>query len=201
MYHPAIDEYINKSEEFARPILLHLRKIIHLACPDVEETIKWSFPNFEYKSQILCSMASFKKHCSFGFWLGAEMEDPENILNKVGNTNMGNFGKIINHNSLPDDNIIIKYIHEAMKLSESGTKKKTSNIKDKKSLEIPVYIIEFIEKYPKAKVVFNNFSNSCKKEYVQWIEEAKQVSTKLKRLEKAVSMMEEGKEFNWQYKK
>jgi uncharacterized protein YdeI (YjbR/CyaY-like superfamily) len=201
MYHPAIDEYINKSEEFARPILLHLRKIIHLACPDVEETIKWSFPNFEYKGQILCSMASFKKHCSFGFWLGAEMEDPENILNKVGNTNMGNFGKIINHNSLPDDNIIIKYIHEAMKLSESGTKKKTSKIKDKKSLEIPVYIIEFIEKYPKAKVVFNNFSNSCKKEYVQWIEEAKQVSTKLKRLEKAVSMMEEGKEFNWQYKK
>jgi uncharacterized protein YdeI (YjbR/CyaY-like superfamily) len=201
MYHPAIDEYINKSEEFARPILLHLRKIIHLACPDVEETIQWSFPNFEYKGQILCSMASFKKHCSFGFWLGAEMEDPENILNKVGNTNMGNFGKIINHNSLPDDNIIIKYIHEAMKLSESGTKKKTSKIKDKKSLEIPVYIIEFIEKYPKAKVVFNNFSNSCKKEYVQWIEEAKQVSTKLKRLEKAVSMMEEGKEFNWQYKK
>jgi uncharacterized protein YdeI (YjbR/CyaY-like superfamily) len=201
MYHPAIDEYINKSEEFARPILLHLRKIIHLACPDVEETIKWSFPNFEYKGQILCSMASFKKHCSFGFWLGAEMEDPENILNKVGNTNMGNFGKITNHNSLPDDNIIIKYIHEAMKLSESGTKKKTSKIKDKKSLEIPVYIIEFIEKYPKAKVVFNNFSNSCKKEYVQWIEEAKQVSTKLKRLEKAVSMMEEGKEFNWQYKK
>jgi uncharacterized protein YdeI (YjbR/CyaY-like superfamily) len=201
MYHPAIDEYINKSEEFAQPILLHLRKIIHLACPDVEETIKWSFPNFEYKGQILCSMTSFKKHCSFGFWLGAEMEDPENILSKVGNTNMGNFGKITTLNSLPDDNIIINYIHQAMKLSESGTKKKTSNIKDKKSLEIPVYIIEFIEKYPKAKDVFNNFSNSCKKEYVQWIEEAKQVSTKLKRLEKAVSMMEEGKEFNWQYKK
>jgi len=201
MFNPAIDEYINKSEEFALPILKHLREIIHKACPEVIETIKWSFPNFEYRGQILCSMASFKKHCSFGFWLGAEMEDPDNILNKVGNTNMGNFGKITSIDSLPEDKIIVKYIHEAMKLSEIGTKKKTSTTRDKKSLIVPEYIIEFIEKYPKAKDVFNNFSNSCKKEYVQWIEEAKQVSTKLKRLEKAVSMMEEGKEFNWQYKK
>jgi uncharacterized protein YdeI (YjbR/CyaY-like superfamily) len=201
MFNPAIDEYINKSEEIARPILNHLREVIHKACPEVIETIKWSFPNFEYRGQILCSMASFKKHCSFGFWLGAEMEDPDNILNKVGNTNMGNFGKITSIDSLPEDKIIVKYIHEAMKLSEIGTKKKTSTTRDKKSLIVPEYIIEFIEKYPKAKDVFNNFSNSCKKEYVQWIEEAKQVSTKLKRLEKAVSMMEEGKEFNWQYKK
>lgn len=201
MYNPAIDEYINKSEDFARPILNHLREIIHQACPEVSEVIKWSFPNFEYRGQILCSMASFKKHCSFGFWLGAEMEDPDNILNKVGNTSMGNFGKITSISSLPKDILIIKYIHEAMKLSENGVKKKTSSTTDKKSLIIPEYIIEFIEKHPKAKDVFNNFSYSCKKEYVQWIEEAKQESTKLKRLEKAIIMMEEGKEFNWQYKK
>jgi hypothetical protein len=64
---PRIDDYIAKSQDFARPILEHLRDLVHKACPEVEETMKWSFPHFDYKG-MMCSMAAFKQHCAFGFW-------------------------------------------------------------------------------------------------------------------------------------
>ena len=69
-----VDAYISKSAEFAKPILIYLRDLIHQACPDVEETMKWSFPHFMYKG-MLCSMASFKEHCAFGFWKSSLIVD------------------------------------------------------------------------------------------------------------------------------
>jgi hypothetical protein len=44
-----------------------LRDLVHKACPEVEETMKWSFPHFDYKG-MMCSMAAFKQYCAFGFW-------------------------------------------------------------------------------------------------------------------------------------
>ncbi len=64
---PRIDAYIAKSVPFAQPIMEHCRALIHEACPEVTETIKWGMPSFEYKG-ILCGFAAFKAHCSFGFW-------------------------------------------------------------------------------------------------------------------------------------
>jgi len=108
-FDPRIDDYISKSAEFAKPILNYLRDIVHTACPDVNETMKWSFPNYEYSGSILCSMASFKQHCSFGFWLGSLMTDPDNLLQKVGEkTSMGNFGPIKSIEDLPPADIMIK---------------------------------------------------------------------------------------------
>ena len=66
---PRIDAYIEKSAEFARPILKKLRALVHKGCPapGVTETIKWGMPAFEYKGPF-CGMAAFKNHCTFGFW-------------------------------------------------------------------------------------------------------------------------------------
>ena len=75
-----LDAYIGQSAEFAQPILEHLRKLVHETCPAVAEQMKWSFPHFIYKGQNLCSMASFKQHCAFGFWLSPLMSDPYKIL-------------------------------------------------------------------------------------------------------------------------
>src|SRR6476620_11178614 len=121
----SIDDYINKSADFAKPILEHLRKVVHTACPNVKEVIKWSFPNFEYNGSILCNMAAFKQHCSFGFWLGSQMSDPNNLIQKVGEkTSMGSLGQIKSINDVPPQDVLIRYIHEAMGLIEKGVKVK-----------------------------------------------------------------------------
>ena len=114
-----IDQYIKNSASFAQPILLHLRDLIHRSHPDVEETIKWSMPFFVHEGKILCFMASFKQHCSFGFWKSENLHDPDHILQKVGKTAMGSLGKIRSMEDLPSDKVMIDYIKRAGKAVRS----------------------------------------------------------------------------------
>src|SRR5215212_7332153 len=112
---PRIDAYIADSADFARPILTHLREVVHAACPDVEETVKWGFPHFMYKG-ILCSMASFKQHCAFGFWKGRLVVDAEDRSADA----MGQFGRIASLTDLPSKQVLAAYVKQAMKLKDSG---------------------------------------------------------------------------------
>jgi uncharacterized protein YdeI (YjbR/CyaY-like superfamily) len=198
---PRIDEYILKAADFAKPILHHLRSIIHKACPQVKETIKWSFPNFEYSGSILCNMAAFKQHCTFGFWLGSQMKDPHGLLSNVGEkTAMGNFGQIKSLEDLPSDTILAEYIEEAMSLIEKGLKVQKKEKVQLKELKIPDYFISALQKNTTALSYFEKLSPSHKKEYLEWITEAKTEATRNKRVSTAVEWMEEGKSRNWKYK-
>ncbi len=116
-----VDAYIAKAAPFAQPILSHLRELVHRADPQATETIKWGFPHFEHKG-ILCSMAAFKEHCTFGFWKAELMTDPEHVLAGVGKTAMGHFGRIQNLDDLPRDDVLVAYIQEAARLNETGAK-------------------------------------------------------------------------------
>lgn len=195
--------YILKSKDFAQPILSHLQSLVHKACPEVEEVMKWSFPHFLYKDKILCSMASFKEHCAFGFWLATEMKDPDEIFlrgKEDVESAMGHLGKIKSLKDLPSDKILIKYIKEAMKLIDAGVVL-TSKTKAKKAEPIPMPI-EFskaLNKNKVAQVFFKSISVSQQNEYTNWILEAKQESTKVRRIMQAVEMLEEGKNRNWKY--
>jgi len=117
-----IDHYIGNAALFAQPVLNYLRELVHAVCPDVQETMKWSMPYFEYKGGILCWMAAFTKHCAFGFWRASDMSDPNKILETVEKTAMGSFGKITSLDDLPSDKILIKYIREAAKLNRNKQK-------------------------------------------------------------------------------
>lgn len=196
---PRVDAYIAKSQEFAKPILTHIRELVHKACPQVEETIKWGFPHFEYKG-VLCSMASFKNHCAFGFWKAALMKDPHKLMTAVGETAMGQFGKITSLPDLPNDQILLEYITEAMRLNEEGVKLPAKPKKEKQQLEIPDYFMAALSNNKKARTTFENFSYSHKREYVEWLTEAKSEATRQKRLE-TLEWLAEGKIRNWKYVK
>ena len=200
-YEPKTDAYIQKSSPFAQPILEHLRELIHKACPDVEETIKWGFPHFEYKG-ILCSMAAFKQHCSFGFWKATLMKDDKGLMEQVGKTGMGHFGRITSLKDLPSDKIIISYIKEAMRLNDDEIKivPKAKNAA-KKPLATPPDLLAALKKNKTALKTFEGFSPSNKKDYVEWIVEAKTDATRTKRLQTAIEWMAEGKVRNWKYVK
>ncbi len=201
---PEIDRYIEKSAEFAQPILNHIRKVVHEACPEVEEQIKWSFPNFMYHGSILCHIAAFKKHCAFGFWQGALLDDPHGILNNSETNAMGNLGRITSLADLPKDDVLRTYILQAMMLIETGLKRsnpKTSSSSTSVPHDIPECLSEALEKCPKAKATFEIFSPSKRKDYIVWINEAKTPTTKKKRLETTIEWLEEGKSKNWKYEK
>ncbi|MBK7109862.1 MAG: YdeI/OmpD-associated family protein [Bacteroidetes bacterium] len=199
---PLIDAYIDKAEEFAKPVLNHLRKLVHTACPDVEEKIKWGFPNFIYKKEILCSMAAFKNHCAFTFWKAALMKDNKKIFEISGKTAMGHFGKITALKDLPSDAIIKSYIKEAMALNDADVKlPKTKKVIAETKLIIPEYFQKRLNKNKIAKATFEKMPPSHKKEYLQWITEAKTETTREKRISTTLEWLAEGKSRNWRYEK
>lgn len=193
---PRIDAYIEKAGDFAKPVLTHLRSLVHETCPDVTETLKWSMPSFEYKG-ILCGFASFKEHCTFGFWKQSLMETDEFSKTR---TAMGSFGRITSLASLPGDAVMKKLIKQAMKLNDEGVKVRRPK-HEKKALVVPDVLIEALAKNEKAAEIFNNFPPSCKREYVEWITEAKTDATRDKRLATTIEWLSEGKRRNWKYEK
>lgn len=193
---PFVDAYIEKSKDFAQPILNHIRELVHAACPDVIETKKWSFPHFDYKG-MMCSMAAFKEHCAFGFWKQSLLEDAAFPAEK---TAMGSFGRIKSIKDLPNDKTFKKLIVDAMKLNDAGIKiAKSKSASEKKELVVPEILTAALATNELAAETFNNFPYSCKKEYVQWITEAKTDATRDKRLATTIEWLTEGKRRNWKY--
>jgi uncharacterized protein YdeI (YjbR/CyaY-like superfamily) len=198
---PRIDIYIDRAAPFAQPILMHLRQLVHDACPEVVETMKWSFPHFEYRG-VLCSMASFKQHCAFGFWKSELLDDPDGVLTPTGESGMGHLGQIKSLADLPPDAVLRGFILQAMKLNEASIKKSgPAGRSSPKMLVIPDYFLEALQSNEHALRNFNAFSYSHKKEYVEWIVDAKTEATRQKRLATAIEWMAEGKDQNWRYKK
>ncbi|MGE5109122.1 MAG: YdeI/OmpD-associated family protein [Sphingobacteriales bacterium] len=196
-----IDAYIAKSADFAKPILNHLRKLVHTSCPDVEETMKWSFPHFDYKGEMMCSMAAFKQHCVFGFWKASLMKDPSLLENAKAETAMGHMGRITLIKDLPSDKKMMAYIKEAMKLNEEGKKVVKAKPSVKKDVVVPDYFTAAVKKNKKASATFEAFSPSSKREYVEWVDEAKTDETRNKRLNQSIEWMAEGKKRNWKYER
>ncbi|MBX2993075.1 MAG: YdeI/OmpD-associated family protein [Bacteroidetes bacterium] len=197
---PRVDAYIAKSADFAKPILEHIRSLVHKACPDVQETMKWSFPHFDYKG-MLCSMAAFKQHCAFGFWKASLMNDPDNILSLTRAEAMGHFGKITSPKDLPSDKIMIKYIKEAARLNDEGVKVVKEKAALKRQTKTPRDFLAALKKNKTALTHFERFPPSHKREYVEWIVEAKRPETREKRVAIAIAWLSEGKSRNWKYEK
>lgn len=199
-----IDGYIAGAPVFGRPVLAHLRALIHKASPEIEETIKWRQPFFLHRGSLLCFMAAFKQHCSFGFW-GLEMNA---VLKQDGREgedgaqgSRGAFGRITSVNDLPTDKIILAYIRQAIVLAESSDEKsKPAKVRTPKPEVAPPP--EFVAAMKREKGVteaFASLSPSCRREYIHWIAEAKRAETKERRIDTAIQWIAEGKSLNWKY--
>jgi len=192
-----VDEYIAKSAEFARPILRHLRAVVHRACPAVEETIKWKFPHFVYKG-MLCSMAAFKQHCAFGFWHKAIRKTVDAGKQREA---MGQLGRITALADLPTDAALARHIKQAMKLNDAGIKSPAAKHREKKEAAVPDYVMRALKKNKQALAAFQDFSPSHRREYIEWLTEAKQEATRERRLATMLKWLAEGKTRNWKYER
>jgi uncharacterized protein YdeI (YjbR/CyaY-like superfamily) len=201
MMNNEIDLYIHNSAPFARPVLNHLRALVHQACPEVEEMLKWGFPHFDYKG-VYISMAAFKEHCAFNFWKASLMADPQHLLGDKEEKAMGHFGRIRSLADLPSDEILLQYLLEARRLNDEGVKRPVVKPTDaeKQSLTIPDDLLAELKMNKTAMANFEKFPYSHKKEYISWINEAKTAPTREKRIATTVEWTAEGKARNWRYK-
>jgi uncharacterized protein YdeI (YjbR/CyaY-like superfamily) len=191
---PRIDAYIeDKAADFAKPILRHLRAMVHEACPDCEETIKWGMPSFMYKGKILAGLASFKAHATFGYWNDTMLREDEKNRGA-----MGQFGRIASLDDLPPRETLVALTRKSMALIESGAKVERQRT-PKAPLTVPQDLRAAIDAAPAAKATWDAFPPSCQREYVEWVTEARRDETRTKRLNQTIALLNEGKRRHWKY--
>lgn len=194
---PRIDTYIATSAEFARPILEHARALVHEACPDVEETIKWGMPTFVHAGAILCGMAAFKRHASFGFWRHADVVGGER------NEGMGSFGKLTSVRDLPPKRQLLAHLRKAMRLNEAGTKRPVARkaAAPRPLPDLPDDFAKALAANPAARKAYEGFPPGHRREYLEWILEARRAETRARRIAQALAWLGEGKSRNWKYER
>jgi uncharacterized protein YdeI (YjbR/CyaY-like superfamily) len=193
---PRVDAYIAKAQPFAQPILIHIRKVVHAAVPEVQETMKWSSPHFDYKG-IFCGMAAFKAHVGFGFWKAGLMKDllPGSSLSAA-----GQFGKITALKDLPAQRELTRIIKFAKQLNDDEVKPPPMRKSGPRpALKAPPDLLAALAKNNKAKTTFDTFPPGQRREYISWVLEARQPATRDTRIKTAVEWMAEGKIRNWKY--
>ncbi|GAA5007933.1 hypothetical protein FNZ56_03745 [Pseudoluteimonas lycopersici] len=192
---PRVDAYIAKAADFARPILAEIRARVHAACLEVEETIKWGMPSFVHAGGILCGMAAFKRHVSFGYWKHAL------VMGEAERDGMGSYGKMAALQDLPPKATMRADLKKAMRLNEEGVKPERRKAVPKPPPETPLDLAAALLENKAARASFDAFPPGCKREYIEWIVEAKREETRVKRLAQAVEWMAEGKRRNWKYER
>ena len=192
---PRVDAYIAKAAPFARPILSHLRALVHRAAPAITETIKWGMPFFEHEG-IVCHMAAFKAHCAFGFWRGGRIEK----TGKEGEA-MGQFGRIVKLADLPPDRTVAALVKKAAALNLAGEKVARPLQRPKERIPMPADFRAALATSGAAKATFAGFTPGRQRDYLEWITEAKSAATRAKRIATAVEWLAEGKPRNWKYQR
>ena len=191
---PRIDAYIDRQADFARPILRHLREVVHAACPECEEAVKWSSPHFMYKGEMLAGMAAFKQHATFGFWRGSLVVGEGNEQM----SGMGQFGRLTSVDDLPPRDELQALVHKAMRLTDEGVKPPRDKHR-KEPFTVPQDMRAALDANQAAAATFDAFPPSAQREYVEWITESKRDETRSKRLAQSVEWLAEGKRRNWKY--
>ena len=191
---PRIDAYIDRQAAFAKPILNHLREVVHGACPDCEETLKWSSPSFMYKGEILAGMAAFKQHATFGFWRGSLVVGKENEQA----SGMGQFGRLTSVDDLPPRPELEALVRKAMQLTDDGVKAPRDK-HTKAPFTVPQDLRAALDANAAAAATFDSFPPSAQRDYVDWVSEAKRDETRSKRLAQTIEWLAEGKRRNWKY--
>ena len=191
---PRIDAYIAKAQPFARPILAKVRERVHATVPNVEEAIKWSMPAYTLEGKIILITAAFKAHTALNFWRGQELESTHASVGA-----MGQFGKIKSLDELPADAELDRLIRDAAELAKNAPAPRKAKHEPKPMPELHPDFAAALDKAPKAKATMEGFPPSCRREYLEWVAEAKQDATRQKRIATAIEWLSEGKKRNWKY--
>lgn len=192
---PRVDAYIERAAPFARPVLDKLRKAVHADCPGGAETIKWGMPFFMVEDRILAHMAAFKAHCGFGFWRGRGV-----VTQSKEDEAMGQFGRIASVADLPGQRELVRLVRLARAASALPAGKKAARRSEAKpAARLPDVLAAALRSHSTARATFEKLPPSHRREYIEWIAEARRDETRARRVAQAIEWLAEGKSRNWKY--
>ncbi len=191
---PRVDAYIARAQPFAQPILEHVRERVHAVVPEVEETLKWSAPSFTFNGKILLMMAAFKAHAVANFWRGQELRGEQAEADA-----MGQFGKLTSVDDLPPDKDLEALIRKAAELTAAAPAPRKAKNAPKPPHELHPEFAAALKAAPKAKATLESFPPSARRDYLEWVGEAKQDATRQKRIATSIEWLSEGKRRHWKY--
>ena len=191
---PRIDAYIARQADFAKPILDELRRRVHAACPTAQEAIKWGAPAFTYNGKLLAVMAGFKQHAAFNLWHGKQVVGADSAAQD----GMGQYGRITAMKYLPSKRETTAHIRAAMALIDAGTTARTAS-KPKPPPELPDDLAKAMAGNKAARVTWDGFTPGKRRDYADWITEAKRDETRARRVAQSVEWLAEGKVRHWKY--
>lgn len=197
---PAVDAYIARASPQARPILERIRNAFHAGCPGLEERIKWGVPSFEYRG-MLGGMAAFKRHVSFGFWRARRMADPEGLF--AGQPRASPMGiRVSSLADLPPRKVLVAYVRQARRLNLEGAKQHgPGNARKAPRVVVPADLAAALAGNPRARRTFDALPPGARRDYVEWLLEAKRPQTRARRRDTAIEWLAQGKRRNWKYER
>jgi uncharacterized protein YdeI (YjbR/CyaY-like superfamily) len=189
-FDPRVDAYIQRAAPFARPLLEQLRRDLHAASPDLDESIRWGMPAFLHGGRLVAMLAAFKAHASFGFWRANEAA--------TAREGMGQFGRLTSLHDLPGAALIAEGVRAAIARAEAGAPRAPRKPARPEAV-VPDDLRAALAERPAAAATFAAFPPGQRREYVDWITEAKRSETRARRLVQALEWLDEGKTRNWKH--
>lgn len=192
-----VDEYILADESWQQELIL-LRSILNDT--ELKESIKWSAPSYGINGKNVIGMAAFKNHIAVWFYQGIFLKDPnKKLINaQEDKTKANRQWRFKSVEEIQENAAILKeYIEEAIENQKQGKEIKPTKHKE---VVIPIELMEAMEKNHVLKQQFESLSPFKQREYAEHIGSAKQEATRLRRLQKAIDMIEMGIGLNDKYR-
>jgi len=189
---PRIDAFIARAQPFAQPILSHLRDVLHRSCPDIEEAVKWGRPAFLKDGRILAVLGAFKAHASLTLWKMGEATGREA-------EGMGQFRRLTSLAELPREAELIDIIQATA--SARADVKPAPKKPPRPELAVPDELAAALAASPEAQAVWDRFAPSHRRDYSEWVGEAKRPETRAQRVAQSIAWLAEGKQRHWKYQR
>ncbi|MBI5693534.1 MAG: YdeI/OmpD-associated family protein [Verrucomicrobia bacterium] len=194
-----VDAYVAAAAPFARPILRHLRALVRRTLPEVVETMKWGMPHFTFRGVNLGGMAAFQVHAAFYFW-HQQMTKVVAAPSAGAGPAMGNFGRITRLADLPSDATMRRYLRHAAKLIEQGVPARDKAARPRPVPRVPRDLAAALRGSLRAARTFRALSPSCRRDYIEWVTEAKRPETRQRRLATAITWLAAGRRRDWKHR-
>lgn len=190
------DAYFSEEHHFKNAIgvLRDLAKKTEAA-----ETCKWGIPVYTVQNKNVFGICRFKNHFGVWFYNGAYLSDPKKVLENAqeGKTKAMRHWKFVSEEAIDLDGVLV-YLEEAIANQKEGKvlqAKKSSAV-----FEIPQLLQDSMEKDATLKTAFTGFTLYKQKEFCEYLSEAKQEKTRVRRLEKILPMIANGVGLNDAYR-
>lgn len=189
---PSVDEFIERAQPFAKPILTHVRERVHTLVPDVREDIRWRMPAFMRGNSILLIVGAFKAHVAINFWRG------DSVVPHETSGALGQLGRLTTLDDLPAEfDALILAAADTANAPPTRRKREASS----PPAQIHPHLSAALDGAPAARACFDAFTPAQQRDYVEWIADAKQEQTRARRIAQAIEWIGEGKRRNWQYER